>query len=145
VPEQYATVDPAMTGAWEDSDGTLYLIKQDGKGYNIRCVEKNGVTSYSAQLYKNGDLRLLDLISANDDPFQLAVHTPMRVWVDGTTLRFATLDSAWLKENARNQLAIEDVGDRAVITAPGDAVLRFLLTYGAADKAYEKPAVLQRQ
>jgi hypothetical protein len=69
----------------------------------------------------------------------------MRVWVDGTTLRFATLDSAWLKENARNQLAIEDVGDRAVITAPGDAVLRFLLTYGAADKAYEKPAVLQRQ
>jgi hypothetical protein len=65
--------------------------------------------------------------------------------VEGATLRFATLDSAWLMENARKQLAVEDVGDRALITAPGDAVLRFLITYGGADNAYGKPSVLYKQ
>jgi hypothetical protein len=48
-------------------------------------------------------------------------------------------------ENARKQLAVEDVGDRALITAPGDAVLRFLITYGGADNAYGKPSVLYKQ
>jgi hypothetical protein len=139
VSEQYATFDPALTGVWADKDDGLYLIKQDGKGYNIRSVNKNGALTYSAQLYKNGDLWLLDLVSSNDDPFQLAVHTPVRVWVEGNTLKFAWLDSSWLKEKARKQLAVEDVGDRALITAPGDKVLAFLLTYGAAGDAYGTP------
>jgi hypothetical protein len=60
-------------------------------------------------------------------------------------LRYATLDSGWLKENARKQLAMQDVRDRALITAPGDAVLRFLATYGGADNAYDKPTVLHKQ
>jgi hypothetical protein len=145
VPDEYATTDPALTGIWTDKDDTLYVIKADGKNYNIRVVEKSGSTSYSAQLYQYGDLRLLDLVSANEDPFQLRVHTPMRVWVDGATLRFATMNAAWLKEKAGKQLAMQEADGRTLITAPGEAVLRFLLTTGAVDEAYEKPGVLQRQ
>jgi hypothetical protein len=141
-----AVFDPALVGVWAgDNNDALYVIRQDGNSYKIRRMEGTDATSFSAQLFKNGDLRILDLMSAADDPFQLAVHTPLRVWVEGATLRFATLDSAWLMENARKQLAVEDVGDRALITAPGDAVLRFLITYGGADNAYGKPSVLYKQ
>jgi hypothetical protein len=141
---QPVAADPALVGVWSDKDDELYIIRQDGNGYKIRHIEGGNATTYEALLYKIGDLRMLDLVSANEDPFQLAVHTPMRIWIEGSTLRFATLDSAWLKENARKQLAVQDVGDRILVTSPGDAVLRFLLTYGAGDQAYEKPAVLHR-
>src|SRR5207247_1218955 len=115
-----------------------------GDSYKIQRIERSETQSFSAQLFKVGDLRILDLVSAVEDPFQIPVHTPLRVWVNGTTLRFATLDSAWLKENARKQLAIQDAGDRALITAAGDAVLRFFATFGASDDAYSKPSELHR-
>ena len=146
VTDQQAVFDPALLGIWVNAaDDEMYVIRQDGNSYKIRHIRDTESQSFSAQLFKAGDLRILDLVSAADDPFQLAVHTPMRIWIDGTTLRFATLDSAWLKENARKQLAIQDVGDRALITAPGDAVLRFLIAYGAADNAYGKPDSLHKQ
>jgi uncharacterized protein YceK len=142
---QQATFDPALAGVWmDDKDDEVYTVRQDGEGYKVRYVHGSDVQTFSAQLFKIGDLRILDLVSTADDPFQLRVHTPLRVWIDGATLRFATLDSAWLKENAGTQLAIQNIGDRTLITAPGDAVLRFLVTYGAAENAYRKPAELHR-
>jgi len=146
VTDQQAVFDPALVGVWaEGGKDDLFIIRQDGKSYKIRHVQDNETVNYTAQLYKVGDLRLLDLVSAAEDPFQIAVHTPLRVWIDGSTLRFATLDSDWLKQNARKQLAIQDAGDRALITAPGEAVLQFLINYGASDEAYGKPNSLQKQ
>jgi hypothetical protein len=146
VEGQQAVYDPALAGVWAEEKGDgLLIVQQDENAYKIRRVGGNESQTFSAQLFKSGDLRILDLVSANDDPFQLAVHMPLRVWIDGTDLRYATLDSGWLKENARKQLAMQDVRDRALITAPGDAVLRFLATYGGADNAYDKPTVLHKQ
>ena len=145
VGEQQAVFDPALAGAWGPAgEDEFYFIRQDGNGYAIRHVEGSHTTKFSAQLFKSGDLRILDLVADSEDPFQVQVHTPLRVWADGRTLRFATLDSAWLKDNAQKLLATENVGDRVLITAPGDAVLRFLIGYGASDQAYSKPAVLER-
>ena len=144
--DQQAVIDPALLGAWAKANSDeLYIVRQDGAQYTIRHIDKSESQTFSARLVKIGDIRILDLVSANDDPFQLAVHTPMRVWVDGATLRFATLDSDWLKENAHTQLAIQEAGERSLITAPGDAVLRFLIAYGTADDAYGKTEVLQKQ
>ena len=146
VTDQQAVFDPALVGVWAKAGSDeLYVVRQDGNGYKIRRIDNSNSQSFSANLLKVGDLRILDLVSETDDPFQLAVHTPLRVWVEDATLRFATLDTAWLKENARKQIPIEDAGDRALITAPGDAVLRFLTTYGVAANAYEKPVTLQKQ
>jgi hypothetical protein len=146
VADQQAVFDPALVGVWAEEKGdALLIVQQDDGKYKIRRVEGGGATTFTAQLFKVGDLRILDLVSANDDPFQLAVHTPLRVWIEGSKMRYATLDSAWLKDNARKQLALQDVGDRALITAPTDAVLRFLITYGAMDAAFEKPSVLLKQ
>jgi ABC-type glycerol-3-phosphate transport system substrate-binding protein len=146
VSDQQAVFDPALVGVWAEEKGdTVFVVQQYGNNYKIRRIENNNAQLFGAQLFKSGELRILDLVSANDDPFQLAVHTPLRVWIDGSKLRYATLDSAWLKDNARKLLAVQDVGDRALITAPTDAVLRFLLTYGATDTAFEKPSVLLKQ
>jgi hypothetical protein len=146
VEGQQAVFDPALVGVWaEDNSGAFYVVRQDDHGYKIRRIQDKDTANFSAQLFKAGDLRILDLVSATDDAFQLTVHTPMRVWIDGETLRFATLDSDSLKDAARKQLALQDVDDRTLITAPGDAVLRFLINYGSADKAYGKPCVLHKQ
>lgn len=146
VTGQQAVFDPALVGVWASADeNEMYLVRQDGNGYKIRRVENSGTQNFSAHLLKIGDLRILDLVSEADDPFQVAVHTPMRIWVDGATLRFATLDTASLKDQARLQIALEDMDKHALITAPGDVVLRFLTTYGAADDAYDKPVTLQKQ
>ena len=146
VTDQQAVIDPTLLGVWAKANGDdLYIVRQDGSHYTIRHVDKSDSRTFSAQLLKVGDVRILDLVSTNDDPFQLAVHTPMRVWVDGATLRFATLDSDWLQENAHKQLAIQEAGERSLITAPGDTLLRFLIAYGTADNAYGKPEVLEKQ
>jgi hypothetical protein len=146
VTDHEAAFDPSLVGVWASSNGEeLYIVRQDGHSYKIRRIDGSNVQTFSANLLKLGDLRILDLISDADDPFQVMVHTPIRVWMDGGTLRFATLDTAWLKENARKQIATEEIGDRSLITGSGDAVLRLLTTYGAADKAFENPVALQRQ
>src|SRR5215471_13245818 len=143
VTDQQAVFDPALIGVWAEEKGdTIFVVQQDDKTYKIRRIENGSTQTFAGQLFKSGDLRILDLVSANDDPFQLAVHTPLRIWIDGSKMRYATLDSAWLKDNARKLLAVQDVGDRALITAPTDVVLRFLITYGATDAAFEKPSVL---
>jgi hypothetical protein len=145
VGDQQAIFDPSLVGTWTAENDTLYLIRPDGNAYKIRRLENNEAENLSAQLFKAGDLRILDLAPASEDSFQIAAHTPIRVWIDGATMRFAMLDSAWLKENAHKQLAVEDVGERALITAPPDAVLRFLTTYGTMDAAYEKATTLHKQ
>ena len=51
-------------------------------------------------MIKAGDARILDLTPAEEDAFQVPAHTPMRVWVEGATLRIAFLDSKWLVAHA---------------------------------------------
>jgi len=64
------------------------------------------------------DFKLLDVVSANEDPFQIAVHTPVRIWTDGGALRMAFLDSDWIEEQAGRLLPTAPMKDRTLITAP---------------------------
>jgi hypothetical protein len=147
VTDQQAVMDPALLGVWSSQDGKdVYWVTQDGTGYDIRYLSDSGDHSLAlkGRLMVAGDLKLLDLVSANDDPFQLGVHTPMRVWTEGSTLRMAFLDSGWLKEQAGRQLPTAPVKDRILITAPSEAVGNFLAKIGADPKAYDEPEVLRR-
>jgi hypothetical protein len=146
VSDQDAVTDARLPGIWVDGDDT-YVVTVDGSGYKISITEKGSSTVYklTAKMLKVGEARILDLTPADEDAFQVAVHTPLRVWVEGATIRMAFLDSAWLREKAAGQLTTEQVGDRLLITSAGDAVTRFLLTYGADDRAYGNGSVLTRQ
>lgn len=68
----------------------------------------------------------------------------MRVWIDGNTLRVAVLESDWLKDQAREQLATVPADDRTLITAPGKAVRDFLVSAAADPEACDETEVFTR-
>src|SRR5580658_6386054 len=128
VTDKEAVMDPALLGTWTNAEGTdTYSISQDGAGYAIRYSSGSDVYLFKAQLMVSGDVKLLDLVSANEDAWQLPLHTPVRVWTEGSTLRVAFLESDWLKEQASQQVPAVPVEDRTLITAPSDAVREFLM------------------
>ena len=145
VTDKDAALDARLPGVWVDDDD-LYIVRQDGNGYAISHSDQKSSAVYKlkANLLKLGEARILDLTPAEEDAFQIAAHTPLRVWIDGATLRVAFLDSQWLREKAGAQL-VTQAGDRLLITSPQEDVTRFLLTYGGDDRAYDKTTVLSRQ
>jgi hypothetical protein len=146
VTDEQAVMDPALLGIWTSQDGKdIYWVREDGNGYSIRHLDdSSGSQEFKARLRVADDFKLLDLVSANEDAFQIAVHTPMRVWTEGSTLRMALLDSDWLKEQSGKQLPTSPVNDRILITAPSEAVGNFLAKIGADTKAYGETEVLRR-
>jgi hypothetical protein len=146
VTDKDAALDARLPGVWVDDDD-LYIVRQDGNGYAISYSDKKSSAVYKlrANLLKLGEARILDLTPAEEDAFQIAAHTPLRVWVEGATLRMAFLDSKWLREHASAELAAQELDKRLLITSPQEDVTRFLPTYGADDRAYGKPTVLTRQ
>lgn len=136
--DDHAVQDPGLVGVWSEGEGEpLFIVKADGRGYAIAYVESEGAPiRLKAMLFQSGDARILDVEpAAQDNPFQLPVHTPVRIWTGGGTLKFAFLDPAGLR-----QLAHQMVGKRFLLTARGPAVMGFLTA-----ARYDTPAVLYRQ
>ncbi len=147
APENLTVQNPLLPGIWSSSDDEIYIVRAKDKGYTITYIGKDNLPlHFDAKLIRAGAAEILDVTPTDDDdPFRVATHVPVRVSVDGATLRFTFLDSPWLREQARTQLAVQDVGKRILITAPGDAVARFLLLHGNDDRAYEgQPQILHR-
>jgi hypothetical protein len=145
VTDEQAVMDPTLLGTWTNEDGTEnYCIRQDGTGYSIRLTDSSDTRQFKARLMVSDDVKLLDLVAANEDPFQIAVHTPLRVWTEGSTLRIAFLQSDWLEAQARQELPTVRTEERTLITAPSEAVRNFLTKIGADPKACGEPDVLHR-
>jgi hypothetical protein len=138
APDNMMVQNPGLPGVWADGDST-FIVKAKDQGYHITMIEKGSTaTTFDARLFRAGNAEILDLEPAgDDDPFRLKVHTPVRIWVDEHTLKFAWLDSKWLSKAAREQLTSQDVGDRLLVTSPGDELMKFLLLNGGDDRAYE--------
>ena len=148
APENFTIQNPALTGIWSSADGDeIYVVRAKDKGYTITYAGKDSAPlRFEAKLFRAGDAEILDVTPAGeDDPFRVATHTPVRVWADGTSLKFAFLDSPWLMEQGGGQLAVQAVGKRVLITAPGDAVARFILLNGGDARAWHGgPQILHR-
>ncbi len=146
VTDGEASIDPALLGVWHDADGEdTCIIKQAGMHYAITYVDKSSsAITFEAWLLASGDAKFLDLVPGDDSPFRIAAHTPVRVWTEGTTLRFSFLDSDWLRQQATQQLATQLAEDRTLITAPGESVRHFLMEYGADARAYGEVQTLER-
>jgi hypothetical protein len=138
-PEALRAQNPALPGVWAGDD-SLYIVKEKQGGYSISIVsvEKNEpAVNFTASLIRAGNAEILDLVPASDDSaFHIPVHTPVRIWVDEHRLKFAFLDSEWLREKARASLASEKRGSRLLITSAEAAVFQFLLVNGTDDRAY---------
>ena len=137
--------DAALLGFWHNAeDDATYIVRQAGSAYAVTYLEKSSTYRFEARLWRSGDARFLDLVSTKKDGFQIPAHTPVRVWIDGETLRFAFLDSGWLREQAALQLPVQMVGERTVTTASGDAVRSFLAKYGSDERAHGDVVVLHK-
>lgn len=146
IEEKDAKTAAGLAGVWADPEGedTLFVV-ESGSMYSIAYVDKSKkVMKFEARLMIVGEATILDLVSKDEAPFHIAVHTPVRVWVQGDTLRFAFLDSDWLIQRATEQLPLQVVDDRTVITAPGPAVRSFLEKHGGADAAFKESETLTR-
>jgi hypothetical protein len=145
VTDEQAVMDPALLGIWTDQDGKeTYWVRQDGTGYSIRYFSDSETYQLKARLMVADDVKLLDVVSANEDSFQLAVHTPVRVWTEGSTVRIALLQSDWFTQQATQQLPTAPAKDRTLITAPSEAVRNFLAKIGADPRAFDETGVLRR-
>jgi hypothetical protein len=138
VTDQEAVFDPTLLGAWgakEDKD--LCIIRRNGaSGYAITYVSDGGVRQFTARLFRVGETSMLDLAPEGSDDFQIAGHAVVRIWTGGGTLRWAYLDTEWLRKQAAQLLPNRADDKRLVLTAPGAAVRAFVAKYGMDDKAH---------
>jgi hypothetical protein len=146
VTAQDAVIDPTLAGTWKNpDDGALYVIQQDGSTYTITYSSDKDHAKFEGRLMKVGDAEILDLLAEDNDGFRVPVHVAARVWPEGSTLRWAFLDSKWLREQAA-QLPTRAKGDGTMLMATPEAVHAFLLKFAADPKSYEgNPTVLAKQ
>ena len=145
VSDQQAATDPALIGTWHGDDDTLFVIRQEGSVYTIRYLgDDSTAVKLEARLMIVGNAKFLDLVSKNDDAFQIPAHLLVRVWTGDKTLRWAFLDSDWLKEQAAKQLPVQALEKRTLATASSEAMHAFLLKNAGDDRAHGKIAVLEK-
>ena len=143
---QDTKVNAALLGAWEaagDKDTLCIIRKDDRSGYQITVLGGTTPLGFQAQLFRVGDVELLDLTPSDDNDPRIPGHAVARFWLSGGALRWAFLDSDWLKQQT-TALAIHDADGKMVLFSPSAAVRAFIAANGASDKAYGKVATWQR-
>jgi len=136
--EQDTAVDAGLSGVWEmpgDKD-TMCIIKQDDhNAYKITFLGGGSPVGFQAQLFREGPAEFLDVVPADDNDFRVPGHAVARIWTGGGELKWAFLDSDWLKHEAA-QLKTHTASEKVLLLSPGAAVRNFIATSGRDDKAY---------
>jgi hypothetical protein len=143
APDGASRFDPALAGVWQGSDA-LYVVRQDDSGYSVVYVGKESTKRLHGVLFQAGDAKLLDLVTVEEDPFQVPVHVVARVWPEAAKLSWALLDSDWLRQQTGTLNATQRAGERTLLTAPAPAVRGFVTKYGGDERAHGQPEVLNK-
>jgi hypothetical protein len=136
--KEMAVKDANLVGAWTaqaDDSGTV-IVRQKDAGYEIQYVDGESVSRFRALVFRVGNAEFLDVTPQNEVPFSIAGHALVRVWTSAATLRWAYLDSEWLRGQAGKTLESRKIGKQLLVTSPGDAVLELVKKFGADDKAH---------
>jgi hypothetical protein len=139
-------IDLALLGTWEEqADKDLVAIVRQGDpgGYQISVVSSGSVMGFQAQMFRVGDTEFLDIAPADDNDFRIPGHAVMRLWLGGSALRWAFLDSDWLKQQT-TALATHTGDGKMQLFSPSAAVRGFIAANGVNDKAYGKTVTWQR-
>jgi hypothetical protein len=146
VTDQDAVFDATLLGTWGTSEGKdLCIFRRSGeKGYAITYVSDNSARQFTARLFRAGEASMLDLTPESSDDFQIAGHAVVRIWAEGGVLRWAYLDTEWLRKQASQLLPNRADEKRVVLTGPGSAVRAFVAKFGVDDKAHGETTAWQR-
>ena len=149
VTDEEAVFDPTLLGTWAADQGKdtkdLCIFRRDGdSGYTITWVSGGDARQFSARLFRVGEVSMMDLTPDGSDDFRIAGHALVRIWTGGGTLRWAYLDTEWLRKQASQLLPNKTDDKRMVLTVPGAAVRAFVAKYGIDDKAHGDATEWQR-
>ncbi len=139
-------IDGALFGTWEEQgdNGLLAIVRPaDQGGYQIAVLSGTGVIGFQARLFYVNKIEFLDLAPSDDNDFRIPGHAVARVWIDGMALRWAFLDTDWMKQQA-SALATHNGDGKMQIFSPTDAIRAFVTAYGIDDKAYGKVMTWQK-
>ena len=138
-------IDNALLGTWQEGDKDLVAVIRPGDsgGYQIAVLSGSEVTNFQAQLFRVNEAEFLDLSPADDNDFRIPGHAIMRLWINGPGLRWAFLDSDWLKQQA-TALAAHTSDGKMQLFSPTASVRAFIAANGVNDKAYGQIATWQR-
>jgi hypothetical protein len=138
--------DSGLPGTWQsqgDKDLIAIIRQADDGGYQIAALSGGSVMNFQAKLFRVKDAEFLDLAPADDNDFRIPGHAVVRLWIDGTALHWAFLDSDWLKQKAA-ALATHSGDSKMQVFSSTDAVRAFIDANGANYMAYGQVAVWQR-
>jgi len=138
VGEQDAVFDASLLGNWETKpDGDICIVRRgDGNAYTVTYVSDGGARKFDGRLFLAGQARVMDLSPQDPDDFQIAGHALIRVLSSSPTLRWAYLDSDWLRQHAAGELTNRPRGGgKLVLTAPTAPLAAFLANYAADERA----------
>ena len=139
VSEQETVFDPSLLGSWEikQGDDLCILRRGDGNAYAITYVSDGNARKFEGRLFQAGQARVMDLAPQDSDDFQIPGHALIRILSSGTTLRWAYLDSDWLRRHAAGELASRPRdGGKLLLTTPAAPLAAFLSNYADEDPAH---------
>lgn len=144
VTKQEAVFDPALVGVWATADlKDLFVIRNAGDAsYEIQYESGK----YPARLFRAGDAQFLDVTSKDSCAFCVAAHGIVRIWLAENTLRWAFVESDWIKSRiAEQQLPTHKAEEKTVVlTAPGAVVRNLLAADGRDNRAFSEVTELRR-
>ena len=139
VSEQGTVFDASLLGTWETKQGGDLCILRRGEGnaYAVTYVSGGQTRQFEGRLFAAGQARVMDLAPQDSDDFQIPGHSFIRIVSSGATLRWAFLDSDWLRQQAARELANRPRdGGKLLLTAPAPPLAAFLANYAADDRAH---------
>jgi len=147
VSDQEAVFDSTLMGTWEAGQGgDLCIFRHgDGNAYTVTYVSDGSSRKFDARLFQAGQARLLDLSPQDSDDYQVPGHALVRILASSESLRWAFLDSDWLRQQAARELPNRARDNhKMLLTAPAATLRDFLAKYAADDRAHGDIAEWQR-
>jgi len=139
VAEESAVFDASLLGTWETKQGgdLCVLRRGEGNAYAVTYVSDGGARKFEGRLFLAGQARVMDLSPQDSDDFQISGHALIRILSSGDTLRWAFLDTDWLRRHAAGELANRPRdGGKLLLTAPTPPLAAFLANYAADERAH---------
>jgi hypothetical protein len=136
-------LEAALEGRWENEDNVL-TVTRAGSAYEVALRGKTAPIAeqeYEVSLLELGGVRMADLVLSSGE----IGHMFVRVRVKEGDLRFAFLDSAWLRQRLPHEAAEVAKGNTlAVLVAPTGELRKQIEKYVRVAEAYDDEIVYQR-
>ncbi len=149
--EKNLVFNPGLVGAWIDKDKkeTYFFQKTEGKNYIVIVCHDEDTTQYITQLGQIGKLWFLDSYPSEDPTnYQfIPTHIISKMWLNGDTLRFASLESDHLKkliEKENLKISHTFLKEDVLLTASTDELQQLVLQLAQDDRAFPNPTKLIR-